>query len=61
MDRNSREWHEVMLENYYNQLHLTVIDEGDFIKRLGSYRELLIYRDSILDKINDKRRYLGTI
>ena len=61
MDRNSREWHEIMLENYYNQIHLTVIDEQDFIRRLGSYKNLLIYRDSILDKINDKRRYLRII
>ncbi len=58
MDRNSREWHEILLENYYNQLHLTVIDEHDFIKRLGSFRKLLEYRDVILDKINDERRIL---
>jgi hypothetical protein len=59
MDRNSREWHEILLGNYYNQLHLTVIDEQDFIKRLGSFRKLLDYRDVILDKINEERRILG--
>jgi hypothetical protein len=61
MDRNSREWHINLLKNYYNQLHLTVIDEPDFIKILGSYVQLLKYRDDILDKINDERRILGHI
>ena len=59
MDRNSREWHVILLENYYNQLHLTVIDEQDFIKILGNFRKLLEYRDAILDKINEERRILG--
>jgi hypothetical protein len=61
MDRNSVEWHEILLENFYNQIHLTVIYELDFIKRLGSYAALLDYRDTILDNINEKRRYLGRI
>ena len=61
MDRQSREWHEILLGNYYNQLHLTVLDEQDFIKRLGSFRKLLEYRDDILDKINAERKILGII
>ena len=61
MDRNSREWHLILLGNYYNQLHLTVIDESDFIRRLGGYERLITFRDAILDKINDERRILGII
>ena len=61
MDRQSREWHEILLSNYYNQLHLTVIDESDFIKKLGSFGQLIKYRDAILDKINEERKILGII
>jgi hypothetical protein len=60
MDRNSKEWYEVLLKNYYNQLHLTVIDEPNFLKILGSNTRLIKYRDSILDKINEVRRILRT-
>jgi hypothetical protein len=49
------------LKIYYQQLHLTVIYEFDFIKKLGSYRDLIQYRDDILDKINEKRRILKYI
>lgn len=60
MDRNSKAWYEVLLKNYYNQLHLTVIDEPNFLKILGSTIGLIEYRDSILDKINEVRRILRT-
>jgi hypothetical protein len=46
---------------FYQQLHLTVIYEQNFLRNLGSQMALLIYRDSILDKINEERRILGYI
>lgn len=49
------------LRIYYQQLHITVILEEDFIKRLGSHRNLYVYRDQILDNINIERRALGYI
>jgi hypothetical protein len=59
MTKKEREWEEILLRNSYQQLHLTVIREYDFLKELGSYDAVLDYRDKILDKINEKRRILG--
>ena len=44
--------HEFALETYYQQIHLTVIYEQNFLHNLGSQMALLIYRDNILDEIN---------
>jgi hypothetical protein len=53
---------EQYLEVLYQSLHMTVIYEEDFLKNLrGSQRALWAYRDEILDKINEKRRFLGRI
>ena len=46
---------------FYQQLHLTVVYENDFMKRLGSQKKMLLYRDEILDRINNRRRILGYI
>ena len=59
MTKKEREWEEILLRNAYQQLHLTVIRENDFIQELKSYKALIEYRDNILDKINNKRRILG--
>ncbi len=59
MNKKEREWEEILLRNRYQQLHLTILRENDFIKELGSYQALLDYRDVILDRINEKRRILG--
>ncbi len=59
MTKKEKEWEETLLRNGYQQLHLTVIREYDFLKELGSYEAVLVYRDGILDKINEKRRILG--
>ena len=61
MKYTEKEWNEILLRNYFQQIHLTVIREDEFLKVLGSYKALLDYRDQILDKINDKRRYLKTL
>ena len=45
----------------YQQLHLTVVHEQNFLYNLGSQTALLMYRDGILDNINDNRRILGYI
>ena len=49
------------LRNFYQQLHLTVLYEDDFITQLGSRRNLFEYRDNILDNINIERNALGYI
>ena len=53
--------HEFALKTYYQQIHLTVIYEQNFLHNLGSQMALLIYRDNILDEINERRRILGYI
>ena len=45
----------------YQQLHLTVVYEQNFLRNLGSQTVLLDYRDGILDNINENRRILGYI
>ena len=49
------------LKNYYIQIHLTVIYEAEFMEKLKSKRALSDYRDEILDRINQERRWLGYI
>ena len=62
MSQTEREKQAHYLEIYYQSLHMTVIYEADFLRNLkGSQRALLLYRDEILDRINDKRRVLGLI
>ena len=61
MNKREREWEEILLRNRYQQLHLTVIYENEFIKELGNYQAVLYYRDVILDRINEKRRILGQL
>lgn len=53
--------HQLALKTYYQQIHLTVIYEQNFLRNLGSQWTLLAYRDAILDKINNRRRILGYI
>ena len=50
---------ELLLKNYYTQIHLTVIYEKEFVNQLKSFRALEYYRNEILDNINRERRQLG--
>ena len=61
MNERETQWEKTLLQNRYQQLHLTVIFEYDFLQELGSYQAVLDYRDVILDRINEKRRILGYI
>lgn len=61
MTEQKRLEYEHRLYIFYQQLHLTVVHEPNFLHNLGSQRALLIYRDNILDNINDNRRILGYI
>ena len=49
------------LHMYYQQLHLTVMYEKNFLDNLKSLKNLYLYRDDILDNINLKRRILKYI
>lgn len=61
MTEQEKEMHEYAIKTYFQQLHLTVIYEQNFLQNLGSQRALLSYRDDILDRINARRRILGRI
>jgi hypothetical protein len=61
MTEQKRLQYERNLYILYQQLHLTVVYEQNFLRNLGNQMALLIYRDSILDRINDNRRILGYI
>ena len=61
MAEQERIGHELALKTYYQQIHLTVIYEQNFLRNLGGQRALLVYRDEILDRINNRRRILGYI
>ena len=61
MTQQKRLEYERRLYIFYQQLHLTVVHEQNFLLNLGDQRALLIYRDNILDNINDNRRILGYI
>jgi hypothetical protein len=61
MTEQEKMGHELALKTYYQQIHLSVIYEQNFLRNLGSQMALLIYRDGILDKINGRRRVLGYI
>jgi hypothetical protein len=61
MTEQKRQQYEGKLLVFYQQLHLTVIYEQNFLLNLGGQTALMNYRDGILDKINDNRRILGYI
>jgi hypothetical protein len=61
MTEQGRQQYERNLYVLYQQLHLTVVYEQNFLENLGSQRSIIRYRDSILDRINDNRRVLGYI
>jgi hypothetical protein len=61
MNKDEKRYSELRLKNFYLQIHLTVIYEDDFLKTLTGYGALRNYRDDILDKINQERRFLGHI
>ena len=61
MTEQEKARHQSNLKVFYQQLHLTVIYEQNFLRNLGGQMALLIYRDSILDRINEERRILGYI
>ena len=52
MTEQERRFKEAMLRNFYLSVHLTVIYETDFLKRLGGKSQLEAYRDDLLDRIN---------
>jgi hypothetical protein len=61
MTEQKRQQYEGKLLVFYQQLHLSVIYEQNFLVNLGGQTALMNYRDGILDKINDNRRILGYI
>jgi hypothetical protein len=61
MTKQEVEMHQKAIKMYSQQLHLTVIYEQDFLRNLETQKALIIYRDDILDKINERRRILGYI
>ena len=61
MTEQKRLQYERTLFILYQQLHLTVVYEQNFLRNLGNQTALLMYRDGILDNINDNRRILGYI
>lgn len=50
---------QLRLQNFYIQIHMTVIYETEFLKQLKNYKALEYFRDEILDNINRERRQLG--
>ena len=61
MTQDEQNKEEQKLVILYQALHMSVIYEDNFLLNLGSRRNLLNYRDDLLDKINFKRRILGRI
>ena len=61
MTEQQRQFKEAMLRNFYLSIHLTVILEDDFLKRLGGKRELEAYCDELLDRINKIRLEIGLL
>ena len=59
MTKEEREFHERRLALYDLQIHMTVLYEDDFWRSVGGKRNLEIYRDEILDRINVERRILS--
>lgn len=50
---------QLRLQNFYIQIHMTVIYETEFLKQLKNSKALEYFRDEILDNINRERRQLG--
>ncbi len=58
MTERERRDKELVLRNAFRQIHLSVIEEDSFLRRM-SMRQLFNLRDEILDKIIRLQRELG--